>query len=229
MTQHLYFNWSSGKDSALALQQLLSDGQYNVGKLLVSMNAHYNRVTMHGIRRELLEKQLQVISLPANTLELPKEPTHAEYQLLMNKEVQTLKQNGFDYAGFGDIFLDDLRKYRETNLALMGIEAVFPIWGNDTRLLLKRFIEEGFKAVTVCVDENLLGEHFLGREVDIDFLNELPPNVDPCGENGEFHTFCYKAPFFSSPVLFTKGEVKLETYHYNGANSSFRFLDLLPL
>jgi uncharacterized protein (TIGR00290 family) len=147
----------------------------------------------------------------------------------MSATVGQLKMQGYGYAGFGDIFLEDLRRYREQQLATMGIQSVFPLWGKNTRQLMSSFIEMGFKAITVCVDENLLGANFLGRELDVDFLNELPAGIDPCGENGEFHTFCYNAPFFSSPVQFEKGEQKLETYEYNGQQSAFRFLDLLPL
>ena len=229
MEKQLYFNWSSGKDSALALHQLLISGEYHVGQLLVSMNAHYNRVTMHGVQRALLEKQLQTIAIPASTVELPQQPTHEQYEQLMSATAGQMKLKGYDYAGFGDIFLEDLRQYREQQLATIGIQSVFPLWGKNTRQLMNSFIEMGFKAITVCVDDTLLGANFLGRELDVDFLNELPAGVDPCGENGEFHTFCYYAPFFSSSVQFEKGEQKLETYQYNGQQSAFRFLDLLPL
>ncbi len=229
MKKQLFFNWSSGKDSALALHHLLLDRQYNVGQLLVSMNAHYNRVTMHGIRRTLLTQQLQAIAIPYTTVELPQHPTHEIYQQLMRTEISHLQNAGYGYAGFGDIFLEDLRQYREKQLAEIGIQAVFPLWRQDTRQLMHYFIESGFKAITVCVDDTLLGDQFLGREFDHNFLNELPEGVDPCGENGEFHTFCYDAPFFSMPVPFSKGVQQLEIYQYNGQQSSYRFLDLLPL
>ncbi|MEL6822110.1 MAG: diphthine--ammonia ligase, partial [Calditrichota bacterium] len=193
-----YFNWSTGKDSALALHYLLQDKNYSVDYLLTTVNAHYNRVTMHGLRTDLLQQQIKAINIPSITVELPESPGNNEYELLMGEKVRQLKADGCDYAAFGDIFLEDLKTYREKQLAPLGIRSIFPIWKKDTRQLIHEFVDLGFKAVVVCLNASLLDQSFLGREIDASFIKELPQNVDPCGENGEFHTFCYDAPYFQN-------------------------------
>lgn len=205
-----YFNWSTGKDSALALYHLQKESSLHIDQLLTTVNAHHNRVSMHGLRRELLLKQADALGLPLMTMELPEQPDMTEYNNLMAATVGQLKRDGYTDCGFGDIFLEDLRQYREDQLA--GITCHFPLWKRDTRELLLEFIDLGFKAVVLCLNASLLDASFVGRELDHSFLKDLPGTVDPCGENGEFHTFCYDGPIFSKPIAFEKGEKILRHY-----------------
>lgn len=223
-----YFNWSSGKDSALALHYLLQDKRYSVEYLLTSLNAHHNRVSMHGLRKELLEQQVEAIGIRSGLMELPEQPSNAQYETLMNQKVADLKAAGFTHAAFGDIFLEDLRQYREKQLEGVSIRTVFPLWKRDTKQLMGEFIRLGFKAITVCVNAQLLDQSFAGRLIDHDFIRELPASVDPCGENGEFHTFCFDGPVFKSPIGFSIGEMVMKEYHSDGNKSGFWFCDLLP-
>ncbi|GAA4461776.1 diphthine--ammonia ligase [Nemorincola caseinilytica] len=223
-----YFNWSTGKDSAMALNALLRDDRYSVAHLLTSVNAHHDRVSMHGVRTALLQRQVDAIGISALRIELPEQPTNEEYERLAGGKVAQLKAMGCEVAAFGDIFLEDLRRYREDQLATVGMKTVFPLWKRDTRELMAEFITSGFRAITVCVNASLLDRSFVGRELDRSFLDDLPVNVDPCGENGEFHTFCYYAPFFKEPVPFSIGETVYREYDNAGSKSGFWFCDLLP-
>jgi uncharacterized protein (TIGR00290 family) len=224
-----YFNWSSGKDSALALYYLLQDKHYSVDCLLTSVSAEFDRVSMHGLRRELLLKQTDAIGIPAKIIELPPQPTNAEYEALMKKTVSELLADGYECTAFGDIFLEDLKAYREKQLEPYGIKTVFPLWKKDTKELLTQFIDLGFKAITVCVDGSKLDSSFVGRIIDESFIADLPDDVDICGENGEFHTFCFDGPYFKQPVQFTKGEIVMREYDTNGFKSQYWFCDLMPL
>ncbi len=229
-----YFNWSSGKDSAMALHRLLQDTQFSVEHLLTSMNTHYDRVSMHGVRRALLDEQLRAINLPYSTLELPAEPTMEEYEAIIGAKMQELKSLGFTDTGFGDIFLEDLRNYREEKLSTVGIRAHFPLWKEDTTALLHQFIDDGFRSIVVCCNDELLGKSWVGREISHDFIDDLPENIDPCGENGEFHTFCFDGPIFSHPIQFELGEIIKREYPRPNATEhtsntvGFWFCDLLP-
>lgn len=229
-----YFNWSTGKDSSMALYHLLQENNLHIDRLLTTVNTHHNRVSMHGLRRELLNQQIESIGLPVTTVELPELPTMEDYDRIMGETVSQLKKEGYLNCGFGDIFLEDLRAYRESKLE--GITCHFPLWKKDTKALMKSFVELGFKAVVLCVNSEVLDESFVGRELDESFVNDLPEGVDPCGENGEFHTFCYDGPIFKKPVLFKQGEKVLKRYpkpkqseedpkEYGG----HWFLDLLPV
>jgi uncharacterized protein (TIGR00290 family) len=224
-----YFNWSSGKDSAMALHYLLQDKAYNVEYLLTSVNAHYKRVSMHGVRTELLQRQVEAIGIESGCIVLPEQPTNEEYEQIAGSKVRQLKADGYEFASFGDIFLEDLRKYREDQLARVGIKTVFPLWKRDTRQLMEEFVDSGFKAIVVCVNGASLDRSFAGRVVDRDFINDLPASVDPCGENGEFHTFCYDAPYYSQPVGYTIGETVYREYDNAGNKNGFWFCDLLPV
>lgn len=231
-----YFNWSSGKDAALALYYLQKEGKHEVNKLLTSVNAHYGRVSMHGLRRELLEKQAEAIGLPLNLLELPAEPSMEEYNQLMEKAILGLKSEGYTHTAFGDIFLEDLRKYREEQLKAVDVQAIFPLWKKDTKALIHEFLALGFKAIVVCINGELLDKSFVGREINENFLEDLPHNVDPCGENGEFHTFCFDGPIFNNPIQFSIGEKVFRAYKKPKDEESdegeekmgFWFCDLLP-
>lgn len=224
-----YFNWSSGKDAALALHYLLQEEQYRVAYLLTSVNAGYGRVSMHGLRRELLQQQVAAIGIPAGTIELPEMPGKEEYEALMREKLDMLASDGFTHAGFGDIFLEDLRQYREQQLSALNIKAVFPLWKKDTRVLLRKFIASGFKAIVVCVDAARLDASFAGRMLDEDLLRDLPEDVDPCGENGEFHSFCFDGPIFKEPVRFTVGDTVYREYAAGPDKHGFWFCDLLPV
>ncbi|MCS6989996.1 MAG: diphthine--ammonia ligase [Chloroherpetonaceae bacterium] len=223
-----YFNWSSGKDSARALYELLKSDEHRVERLLTTVNAAYDRVSMHGLRRALLEEQIKAIGIPNLVVELPEKPTNALYESAMRQAVESLRREGFECAAFGDIFLEDLRQYRERQLEPLGMRAIFPIWKRDSKTLIEEFIDLGFKAVVICANADLLEREFLGREIDKNFLNDLPKNIDPCGENGEFHTFCFDAPYFKFAVEFSIGEVVLREYDCDGDKSRFWFCDLIP-
>ena len=219
-THKTYFNWSSGKDSALALYYMKQDKSLNIDRLLTSVNSSYDRVSMHGTRREMLRLQAESIGLPLNTIELQEEPSMEDYTRIMNATVADLKSDGYTHCGFGDIFLEDLKKYREQQLKQHDIQCVFPLWQKDTSQLIKDFIQLGFKSVVVCTNANLLDDSFLGRQIDENFINDLPANVDPCGENGEFHTFCFDGPIFSQPVEFELGEKIHREYKKTSASNS---------
>ncbi|MCS6974915.1 MAG: diphthine--ammonia ligase [Cyclobacteriaceae bacterium] len=223
-----YFNWSSGKDSCLALYYLLQDNSYSVEKLLTTVNKQLNRVTMHGLRMDLLQQQVRSIGIPCETVELPENPSDKLYEKLMFEKVSELKAHGFRYAAFGDIFLEDLRNYREQHLQHLGIRAIFPLWKKDTRKLILEFLDAGFKAVIICVNAKILDKSFVGRIIDRNLINDLPPEVDPCGENGEFHTFCFDGPIFGSPVQFSIGETIKKDYVLGDVRTPFWFCDLIP-
>jgi uncharacterized protein (TIGR00290 family) len=207
-----YINWSGGKDSSLALYYILQQKKYTVEKLLTSVNAVHNRISMHGVRRELLQAQAASIGIPLTTIELPEQPGMVEYEALLDVKMKELKQEGFTHTIFGDIFLEDLRKYREDKLRAVAISALFPLWKIDTLQLIHQFIELGFKTMVVCVNEKYLDKSFCGRIIDEQFIKDLPANVDPCGENGEFHTFAFDGPIFKTPVAFTKGDIVYKEY-----------------
>ncbi|MEX0273353.1 MAG: diphthine--ammonia ligase [Flavobacteriaceae bacterium] len=207
-----FINWSSGKDAAMALYAMQRAQKLSVDLLLTTINAEYNRVSMHGLHRNLLEEQAKAIGIPLEVVALDANPTMEDYQRLMTEKMQTLKMLGYTHAGFGDIFLEDLKDYREAMLAPIGIKTVFPLWKRDTGQLLLDFIEAGFKAIVICCNAKLLPKSFCGRLLNRDFLEDLPKDVDACGENGEFHTFCFDGPIFDSPVHFSKGDVLYKTY-----------------
>jgi uncharacterized protein (TIGR00290 family) len=205
-------NWSGGKDSALALYHALRAPQLEVRALLTSINTHYQRVSMHGVRLELLEAQAQRIGLPLTKLELPEMPEMAQYEAQMRATLAPLQAQGITYSVFGDIYLEDLRQYREQQLARVGMQAVFPLWQRPNAELLREYLALGFRAVVVCVNDQYLDQSFCGRLLDEDFLRDLPAGVDTCGENGEYHSFVFDAPYFSSPISFERGEVVHRTY-----------------
>lgn len=224
-------NWSGGKDSALCLYKALQAEQYNITQLLTSVNAAHNRISMHGVRRELLVKQAEAIGLPLETIELPEQPAMPEYEQAMLNKVRQLKQYGCTHAIFGDIFLEDLRAYRERQLQQQNIQCVFPLWKKDTTALVKEFIQLGFKSIIVCVNEHYLDKGFCGRVIDESFLADLPANVDPCGENGEFHSFVFEAPLFKQPIPVVKGDIVYKEYPAPVPGDKpygFYFCDILP-
>ena len=212
MKQPAIFNWSGGKDSALALHKVQQSGHYRIQTLLTTVSEAYQRVSMHGVRTELLDRQAASLGLPCHKLLLPDTPTMEAYEQHMAVALSGLAQQGATAAIFGDIFLEDLRRYREAQLAKLQLQAVFPLWGVPTHELMREFLALGFKTITTCVNEKYLDRSFVGRVVDEDFLRDLPPHVDPCGENGEFHTFVFDGPLFREPIAFEKGEIVRRTY-----------------
>ncbi|MBD0832279.1 adenine nucleotide alpha hydrolase [Aestuariibaculum sediminum] len=213
MSKHkTYFNWSSGKDSALALYYLLQNENYSVDELITTVNTHFNRVSMHGLRTELLKAQTDAIGINASLIELPEMPDMATYEMKMLETVIRLKQDGFTHTAFGDIFLEDLKAYREEQLSKQNISAIFPLWKKDTNKLINEFLDLGFKTVVVCANSKYFNEDVVGTVIDKKFIANLPKNVDPCGENGEFHTFCFDGPIFKNPIPFTIGEKVYREY-----------------
>lgn len=198
-------SWSSGKDSAMTLYRLFEENGLEVGGLLTTLTEGYRRVSMHGVREELVEAQAKSIGLPLVKAWIPPNCSNQTYEETMKEITLQLMIEGVEAIAFGDIFLEDVRRYRETNLGRFGMKCLFPLWGLDTPRLAKEFIRLGFRAVVAVVDLEKLSADFVGEEFDEKFLEELPEKVDPCGENGEFHTFVYDGPLFSHPVKFRKG------------------------
>ncbi len=221
MTTPLVLNWSGGKDSLLALAALRTDPAWQVTGLLTTVSEHYRRIVMHGVRETLLDAQAAALGLPLTKIYLPAAPDNAAYEAVMKRVMETIKAQGIRHLAFGDLFLEDVRAYRERQLATAGMTGVFPLWGLNTHDTAQRFVCEGHRAVVVCVDGQQLAGDFCGREYDAAFLADLPVGVDPCGENGEFHSFAYAGPLFQQPVRFTRGEQQLR-------ERRFHYQELLP-
>jgi uncharacterized protein (TIGR00290 family) len=213
-------NWSGGKDSSIALHKILQENKYEVSFLFTTINASFDRISQHGVRSQLLKEQARSIDIPLKTVSLPDTPTMESYNRIMKQALSGFKKEGLTHSIFGDIFLEDLRQYREDRLAEAGFDGVFPLWKQDTTRLAQKFIRDGFKAVVVCVDDTHLDNSFSGRIYDETFLNDLPDGVDPCGENGEFHTFVYDGPIFSEPVPWNLGEKVYRTYTPQSRNNN---------
>ena len=222
MKGKLVFAWSSGKDSARALHEIRQDDQYDVVSLLTTVTEEYERISMHGIRIALVEQQAASIGLLLEKVYIPKEASNENYETAMRDALLRYKAKGVTGVAFGDLFLDDLKAYREKKLDQVGMTAVFPLWKRDTKELSRSFIEQGFRAIITCVDSQVLDGSFSGRLYDEQLLADLPPHVDPCGEKGEFHSFVFDGPLFSSPVRFEKGEVVVR-------DNRFHFCELLPI
>jgi uncharacterized protein (TIGR00290 family) len=213
------FSWSGGKDSAYCLHKVLLEGQFDVKYLLTSINYHFKRVSMHGVREELLDAQADSIGLPLLKVWV-KEGTNEEYEKQMNEVLLQAKSEGIGHVIFGDIFLEDLRAYRESNLAKVGMKAIFPLWQMNTHELVAHFIDLQFRTVLCCTNDGYLGEDWVGREIDRSFIEELPHPVDPCGENGEYHTFCYEGKIFKKKINFSIGEKVYKAIAIKQANDS---------
>ncbi|MBC7912825.1 MAG: diphthine--ammonia ligase [Pyrinomonadaceae bacterium] len=229
------FCWSGGKDSSLCLYEVLKEGKYSVEYLLTTVNGTFKRISMHGVQEELLDRQAISLGIPLKKVYVT-EGSNAEYERNMENLLSEMKAEGIEHVIFGDIFLEDLRKYREDNMAKIGMQAVFPLWKQDTTELVNRFINLGFKTLTCCINDFYLTEDKVGVEISAEFLQDLPENVDPCGENGEFHTFCFEGPIFKTPIKFSIGhkvykplEVKDAGVCKSESNTKgFWFCELVP-
>ena len=222
MVEKVLFTWSGGKDSALALYEIVNAGDYEIAALLTTVTEDYDRVSMHGVRTALLEQQAQSLRLHLEKVYISRDSSSEQYEVRMGETLLRYRSRGVSSVVYGDIFLEDVRKYREDNLSRARMKGLFPLWGRDTAELARTFIDLGFKAVITCVDSDALGKEFAGREYDGRFLSELPAYVDPCGENGEFHSFVYKGPIFRESIQYKKGKVVLR-------DKRFCFCDLAPV
>jgi uncharacterized protein (TIGR00290 family) len=220
MKESVVVSWSGGKDSALALDAVARGGEFAVASLLTTVAEGLERVQIQNVRRELIERQAEALGLPLRCVYIRKGASNVEYEGRVAAALADFREAGVRRVVFGDLFLEDIREYRELLLARLGLAGLYPLWGRDTRGLLSEFVGRGFKAVVTSVDARALDESFAGAEVDRAFVERLPAGVDPCGENGEFHTFVYDGPLFAQPVSFRRGRLTTE--------GGFHFRDLLP-
>jgi uncharacterized protein (TIGR00290 family) len=204
---NVLLSWSSGKDSAWSLHQLRKERDVRVVALVTSFNSAADRVAMHAVRRNLVEAQSERTGLPLWTVDLPWPCSNAEYEKLMSLVWRRAVEQGISTVAFGDLFLADIREYRERQLAGTGLEPLFPLWGLSTKALANDMVEGGVRAKLTCVDPSKLNKAYVGREFDLPLIESLPPGIDPCGENGEFHTFVYEAPVFTHPIRIQTGEI----------------------
>jgi len=205
----------------MALYEIQRSRRYEVASLLTTITEGYDRVSLHGVPRVLVEQQAESMGLPLHKVFIPKECSNDEYQTIMDATLRKFKEEGISTAIFGDIFLEWVKEYRENNLSKLGINPVFPIWGRDTDELTGSFVAAGFKAVVTCVDTRVLDKSFLGRVIDTEFLSQLPTKVDKGGENGEFHSFVFDGPIFKDSIGYKLGE--------QVSKNSYRFCDLVPV
>jgi uncharacterized protein (TIGR00290 family) len=220
MPEKVLLSWSGGKDSVLALRELQKK-HFEIVALITTITKDYDRVSMHGIRRILLEQQADSIGIPLEKVYISHKASNEEYESKFSEVLLEYKKMGINSVAFGDIFLQEIKKYREDFLRRIGMRGLFPIWGKDSIDLANIFIVSGFKAVIACIDSEALDKSFAGREFDEQFLSDLPSGADPCGENGEFHTFVYAGPIVKVPIIFAKGEIVLR-------DNRFYYCDLIP-
>lgn len=231
-------NWSGGKDSALALYHCLQDPEIEIKYLVTTINDAADRISMHGVRTELLVKQAESIGIPLYQVRLPEMPDMETYDNTMRRHLDFFKSEGITHSIFGDIFLEDLKQYRDARLAEAGMTGVYPLWKRDTNELLNEFFSLGFGTVIACVQERL--ERIVGQEITPELVMSLPDDVDVCGENGEFHTFAFKGPIFKNEIKYQTGEKVYREYKAPGnagnnagedtpvPNAGFWFCDLIP-
>ena len=213
-------SWSSGKDSAWTLHVLRQRPELEVVELVTTVNTAFDRVAMHAVRRELLQQQAQAAGLPLFEVPIPYPCSNADYERIMSDHVEELKRRDIGHIAFGDLFLEDIRRYRERQLQGSGMAPLFPLWGEPTGTLARTMIAAGLKAVITCADPKQIAAEYSGRLFDAALLASLPDGVDPCGENGEFHTFAFDGPMFRRPIDIAIGETV--------PRDGFVFTDLLP-
>jgi len=220
MKKKAVFSWSTGKDSALALHKILNQNEFEIVSLITTVTEDYGRVSMHGLRVELLDEQAESLGIPLKKIYIPKQCTNDIYERSFENGLLEFRESGVNNIIFGDIFLEDVRNYRLKQMDKIGMNCVFPIWHEKSNDLAERFLDLGFRAKIICVDSEVLGKEFAGREYDRDFLTDLPENIDKCGENGEFHTFTYDGPIFSFSVDCLAGDIVLK-------DSRFYYCDII--
>lgn len=220
MSKKTWLSWSSGKDSAWALHVLRQSGKYEVTGLFTTVNTAFDRVAMHAVRVELLRRQAQAVGLPMYLIEIPYPCSDEQYAAAMSDFIVRAREEGVQCMAFGDLYLQDVRRYREERMQGTGIEPVFPLWEKPTRALLEEMLEKGLRACLTCVDPRVLPAEFAGRELTVSLLEDMPSGIDPCGENGEFHTFVFDGPMFAQPLEIESGEVV--------ARDGFVFADCRP-
>lgn len=214
-------SWSSGKDSAWMVHVLRQRGDVEIGAVLTTINEAFGRVAMHAVRTELLAAQAEALELPLWTAPIPFPCPNDAYERAMARVVERAISEGFTHVAFGDLFLEDVRRYREERLAGTGLTPLFPLFGAETRALAREMIGAGLGAILTCVDPKVLDPSFAGREFDARLLDDLPPSVDPCGERGEFHSFAYRGPMFQTPISVTLGQII--------DRDGFTFADVKPM
>ncbi len=218
----MVLSWSGGKDSSLALHVLRADPEMTVVGLLTTVTSDYDRISMHGVRRSLLEQQAAAVEIPLHVVEIEARAANDSYEQQMRAALMKLRASGVETVAFGDLFLEDVRRYRDDMMQRLGMSPVFPLWHRNTDELAREFITLGFRAVTTCIDTQQLDASFAGRWFDEAFLTDLPSAADPCGENGEFHTFVTDGPVFTNPISIGIGELQLR-------DDRFQYCDLLPV
>ncbi len=223
MTIPVLLAWSGGKDSTLALERLLGDERYRVAGLITTVTATYERIAIHGVRRSILHRQAEMLRLPLIEAGIPPQASNDIYESAFASALVRAREttsSDVDHIAFGDLFLEDVRHYREAMLANLRWYGVYPIWGEDTAKMARHFIARGHRAILSCVDTQQLGAEFCGRDFDHDFLADLPTSCDPCGENGEFHTCVHDSPLFAAPIPLERGERVLR-------DGRFQYVDLI--
>jgi uncharacterized protein (TIGR00290 family) len=218
--ERVVIGWSGGKDSALALREIQRGGEYEIAALLTTCTEGFRRISMHGVRCSLLKMQAQELGLPLRKVFIARECSNADYEARIKTALLEFKAAGINKVVFGDLFLEEIRQYRDRLLAEIGMTALYPVWGRNTRDLASEFVADGFRAALVCIDPRKLAPAFAGRMFDETLLRDFPADVDPCGENGEFHTFVFDGPIFRRPIGIRPGPIVLR--------QNFYFADLLP-
>ena len=219
--ERVVLSWSGGKDSTMAAYHLLASCKYEITGLLTTVTEEFDRISMHGVRRELLERQAESLGIPLRVLMIPKECTNEIYETRMREILVQLKAQGITKIAFGDLFLEDVKQYRDERLAQVGMTGLYPLWMRDTDELVRTFIGLGFKAILACVDTQAIDASFAGREIDYALLADLPESADPCGEYGEYHSFVYAGPTFRQPIACRAGAAVRRTPRFN-------YCDILP-
>jgi len=225
LKENIVMSWSGGKDSAYALHHILKDNKYHVKYLMTTIYKPNKRVSMHGVPESLIEKQAKSIGVPLIKIYI-EEKTHDEYDIKMKETLLTFKTEGINIMAFGDIFLEDLKEYREKRLAEVEMKALFPLWGKDTKDLANQFITDGFKTHICSIDSSKLSKDLVGVDFSNTFLKQLNKEVDPCGENGEFHSFCYAGPIFKDIVKFQQHGTVSKTYKHDNNSYEYLFSDI---
>jgi uncharacterized protein (TIGR00290 family) len=219
--ESVILSWSGGKDSCMAAYHLLASQKYEIASLLTTVTEGYDRISMHGVRRSLLEQQADSLGVPLHQIMIPKDCPNQIYEARMREAVEHFKTRGITKVAFGDLFLQEVKQYREARLAQAGMTGLYPIWMRDTGELVRTFIGLGFRAILCCVDTQAIDASFAGRQIDQALLRDLPDSADPCGENGEYHSFVYAGPIFKRPIPCRAGETVLRTARFN-------YCDILP-